>query len=172
MKAGRNRHGRKDHSGHGHAIRGRLGRRLRGVSLAAAILSLALVPLSAEAQTGGAGVPTAAGTTTGGQGLVFSSPMRTAGATWYGPGLYGNGTACGETLRPGTIGVAHRTLPCGTTVKFSYHGRSLITKVIDRGPYTPGNDFDLTNGARLALGFEGVGQVHYAIAVGSTAHRD
>ncbi len=104
----------------------------------------------------------------GGAGLVFSAPMRSAGATWYGPGLYGNGTACGQTLRPGTIGVAHRTLPCGTTVKINYHGHSLVTKVIDRGPYTPGNDFDLTNGARLALGFEGVGQVRYAVAVGSS----
>ena len=46
------------------------------------------------------------------------------------------------------------------------------TKVIDRGPYTPGNDFDLTNGARLALGFEGVGQVRYALALESAARHD
>lgn len=142
------------------------GRRLRRLSLATALLSLALVPF-AEAQTGGAGVPAPEVTSPGG-GLVFSSPMRLAGATWYGPGLYGNGTACGQTLRPGTIGVAHRTLPCGTTVKLNYHGRSLVTRVIDRGPYTPGNDFDLTNGARLALDFEGVGRVRYALAVGSS----
>lgn len=108
----------------------------------------------------------------GGASLVFSSPMRRAGATWYGPGLYGNGTACGQTLKPDTIGVAHRTLPCGTTIKLAYHGRSLITRVIDRGPYTPGNDFDLTNGARLALDFEGVGQVRYAVALGATANHD
>jgi len=92
--------------------------------------------------------------------------MRAAGATWYGPGLYGNHTACGQTLRPGTVGVAHRTLPCGTTVKFAYHGHQLITRVIDRGPYTEGNDFDLTNGARRVLDFEGVGTVRYAVAVG------
>jgi len=136
-----------------------------------ALLSLALMPLAAEAQTGGAGAPTGeTGETTpsGGATLVFSAPMRSAGATWYGPGLYGNGTACGQTLRPGTIGVAHRTLPCGTTIKLLYHGHSLVTQVIDRGPYTKGNDFDLTNGARLALGFEGVGQVRYAVAVGSS----
>jgi hypothetical protein len=177
MKIDRNRHGRKDHS-RGHAARARgTGQRLRRISLATAILSLALAPLAAEAQTGGAGAmlpeptsPIANGT--GGADFVFSSPMRTAGATWYGPGLYGNGTACGQTLRPGTIGVAHRTLPCGTTVKLSYHGHSLVTRVIDRGPYTPGNDFDLTNGARLALGFEGVGEVRYAVALDSTAHHD
>lgn len=166
MKAGWNRHGRKDHSGRAHAIDERARRWLLRASLAAAFLSLILAPLSAEAQTGGAAVPTSDGVMPGGQGIVFSSPMRSAGATWYGPGLYGNGTACGQTLRPGTIGVAHRTLPCGTTVKFVYHGHYLVTKVIDRGPYTPGNDFDLTNGARLALDFEGVGQVRYAIALG------
>jgi rare lipoprotein A (peptidoglycan hydrolase) len=172
MKTGRNRHERKDHSGQGCAARAHLGRRLRRVALPTALLSLALAPLTAEAQTGGAGVPVSESATTGGAGLTFSSPMRSAGATWYGPGLYGNGTACGQTLRPGTIGVAHRTLPCGTTVKLSYHGHSLVTRVIDRGPYTAGNDFDLTNGARLALDFEGVGQVRYALAVASPHQRD
>jgi rare lipoprotein A (peptidoglycan hydrolase) len=168
MKTGRNRHGRKDHSRQGHAARAHLSRRLRRLFLAAVLLLPALAPLVAEAQTGGAAAPGPEGTTSGGARLVFSSPMRAAGATWYGPGLYGNGTACGQTLHPGTIGVAHRTLPCGTTVKFNYHGHSLVTKVIDRGPYTPGNDFDLTNGARLALDFEGVGQVRYALAVGAS----
>src|SRR3954469_24579899 len=132
MKTGRNRHGRKDHSRQGHAARGYLDRRLRHISLAAALLSLALTPLAAEAQTGGAGAPAGEAIAgSGGAGLVFSAPMRPAGATWYGPGLYGNGTACGQTLRPGTIGVAHRTLPCGTTVKINYHGHSLVTNVID-----------------------------------------
>jgi hypothetical protein len=169
MKTGRNRLGRKDQSWHCHAARGHFGRRLRRTPLAlAAVLSLALTPLAAQAQTGGAGAPSAEPTTPGGASLVFSSPLRSAGATWYGPGLYGNGTACGQTLRPGTVGVAHRTLPCGTTIKLLYHGHSLVTTVIDRGPYTKGNDFDLTNGARLALGFEGVGQVRYAVAVGSS----
>jgi hypothetical protein len=170
MKADRNRHGRKDHS-RARAPHSRATRRLRRLSLAACLLSLALAPLAAEAQTGGAAAPGTEDAATGG-GLLFSSPMRTAGATWYGPGLYGNGTACGQTLRPGTIGVAHRSLPCGTTVKFSYQGRSLVTQVIDRGPYAPGKDFDLTNAARLALDFEGEGQVRYALAVDSAVHHD
>jgi len=151
------------------------GQRLRRISLATAILSLALAPLAAEAQTGGVGSMLPESTSPSAStapDLAFSSPMRIAGATWYGPGLYGNGTACGQTLRPGTIGVAHRTLPCGATVKLTYHGHSLVTRVIDRGPYTPGNDFDLTNGARLALGFEGAGRVRYAVALGSGENHD
>jgi rare lipoprotein A (peptidoglycan hydrolase) len=134
--------------------------------LACALLCLALAAAPAQAGTGGASATSSDGTVSAAGGFVFSSPMRSAGATWYGPGLYGNHTACGQTLRANTIGVAHRTLPCGTTIKFAYHGRQLVTQVIDRGPYTQGNDFDLTNGARRALHFEGVGTVRYAVAIG------
>ena len=87
-----------------------------------------------------------------------SPRWRSAGATWYGPGLYGRHTACGQTLRPGTLGVAHRSLPCGTAVKFVFHGRQIVTRVIDRGPYAKGYRLDLTNGAREALDFAGSGR--------------
>ena len=98
------------------------------------------------------------------QDLVFS-PFKSAGASWYGPGLYGNKTACGQTLRATTIGVAHRNLPCGTMVKFVYHGHAVLAPVIDRGPFVKGRAWDLTAAASEALEFEGVGMVRYAIAV-------
>jgi rare lipoprotein A (peptidoglycan hydrolase) len=167
MKADGNRHGRKDHSGRARAAGRRRGKRVRTAPAVAVLVSLALGAVPAQAGTGGIGAGSSESTASAGQSTVFSSPMRSAGATWYGPGLYGNHTACGETLQPGTVGVAHRTLPCGTTIKLVYHGHSLVTRVIDRGPYTHGNAFDLTNGARRALGFEGVGQVHYAVALPS-----
>jgi len=81
---------------------------------------------------------------------------RQAGASYYGPGLYGNGVACGGTLMPGTLGVAHKTLPCGTEVKLRYHGRTVTVPVIDRGPYVAGRDYDLTEATRERLGFPGV----------------
>lgn len=84
---------------------------------------------------------------------------RLAGASWYGPGLFGNGVACGGTLLPGTMGVAHKTLPCGTMVKLSYHGRTVTVPVIDRGPYVAGRDYDLTWAVKERLGFPGVGTV-------------
>ena len=99
-----------------------------------------------------------------GEGIAFA-PMRPADATWYGPGLYGNLTACGQVLRPGTVGVAHRTLPCGTPVKFVYRGRQIVTRVIDRGPYSEGHAWDLTNGARRALGFEGSDRILFAVGL-------
>ncbi|HEX5928535.1 MAG TPA: septal ring lytic transglycosylase RlpA family protein [Solirubrobacterales bacterium] len=84
---------------------------------------------------------------------------RHAHASYYGPGLYGNGVACGGTLMPGTMGVAHKTLPCGTRVKLRYRGRTVTVPVIDRGPYVPGRDYDLTEAVKQRLGFPGIGTV-------------
>lgn len=85
--------------------------------------------------------------------------FRPAHASYYGPGLYGNGVACGGTLKPSTIGVAHKTLPCGTKITFRYKGKQEKAKVIDRGPYIAGREFDLTEALRNKLGFGGVGTV-------------
>ena len=84
---------------------------------------------------------------------------RLAGASYSGPGLWGNGVACGGTLLPDTMGVANKTLPCGTMVKLRYHGRSVTVPVIDRGPYVAGRDYDLTEAVKRKLGFPGVGTV-------------
>ena len=84
---------------------------------------------------------------------------RHAGASYYGPGLYGNGVACGGTLTPGMLGVANKTLPCGTKVKLRYHGNTVTVPVIDRGPYVAGRDYDLTEATRERLRFPGTGTV-------------
>jgi rare lipoprotein A (peptidoglycan hydrolase) len=73
-------------------------------------------------------------------------------ATFYGPGLYGNRTACGHTLGRRTRGIAHRTLPCGALVPVYRNGRIAIFPVIDRGPYTSGVELDLTSAAARMLG--------------------
>jgi rare lipoprotein A len=77
---------------------------------------------------------------------------RRVTATWYGPGFYGERTACGRVLRRRTLGVAHRRLPCGTKVAVTYRGRSLVLPVIDRGPYRRGVQYDLTGAAARRLG--------------------
>jgi rare lipoprotein A (peptidoglycan hydrolase) len=136
--------------------------------LAAATLACAATP--AQAGTGGVSTITASDAQAS-QGTAFT-PMRWAGATWYGPGLYGNHTACGETLLPGTMGVAHRSLPCGTAVKFAYRGRTIVTRVIDRGPYTRGNAWDLTYAAARALRFDKVGADRVGFAVSLDYARD
>ncbi len=73
-------------------------------------------------------------------------------ASWYGPGFYGNRTACGQVYSSELIGVAHKTLPCGTLVTLTYGSRVLVAPVIDRGPYVAGRTLDLSNATKLAIG--------------------
>ncbi|HKP91827.1 MAG TPA: septal ring lytic transglycosylase RlpA family protein [Thermoleophilaceae bacterium] len=84
---------------------------------------------------------------------------RAATASWYGPGLYGNRTACGQTLEPDTLGVAHKSLPCGTKVRFHYQGNTVTAPVIDRGPYVSGREWDLTAETKSRLNFPSTGTV-------------
>jgi len=84
---------------------------------------------------------------------------RYAEASWYGPGLYGSATACGGSLYPGRLGVANKSLPCGTMVKFKHGSRELRVPVIDRGPYVGGREYDLTEATARRLGFDGHGAI-------------
>ncbi len=81
---------------------------------------------------------------------------RLAEASWYGGG---GSLACGGSLTSATMGVANKTLPCGTLVTLRYDGRTVRVPVVDRGPYVAGREFDLTEATKQALGFGGVGQV-------------
>jgi rare lipoprotein A len=82
--------------------------------------------------------------------------FRTAQASWYA----GAGSlACGGQLTSSTMGVANKTLPCGTLVTLRYGGRSVRVPVVDRGPYVAGREFDLTQATKQALGFGDTGEV-------------
>ena len=80
-------------------------------------------------------------------------------ASWYGPGLYGNSTASGTTLRPGAMTAAHRSLPFGTRVRVTNlnNGRSRVVVIDDRGPYFGGRIIDLAEGAARVLGVKSSG---------------
>jgi rare lipoprotein A (peptidoglycan hydrolase) len=109
--------------------------------------------------TGGASAKAAAATseaTVGGASSGGSAPAPQASkptlATWFGPGFYGQKTACGQTMSPTLVGVASRTLACGTLVQVGYRGHRLTVPVLDRGPYGHiGAQWDLTAGAARAL---------------------
>jgi hypothetical protein len=77
-------------------------------------------------------------------------------ASWYGPG---GRTACGEAIGVSTLGVANKTLPCGTMVTLRYGPRSVRVPVIDRGPYVAGREYDLTYATKLALRAGDVSQI-------------
>jgi rare lipoprotein A len=92
-----------------------------------------------------------------------NGPWRAAQASWYGPGFYGHGTACGQRYSSTIIGVAHLTLPCGTLVTFEYSGHTITAPVIDRGPYVKGRMWDLSQGACRALAHCFTGVINYRI---------
>ncbi len=82
---------------------------------------------------------------------------RASYASWYGGG---GRTACGQTLTDSIMGVAHKTLPCGTKVVFHLGNRTATARVIDRGPFVAGREWDLTPALRRAIGFGDVGTVY------------
>jgi hypothetical protein len=96
--------------------------------------------------------PTAAAAITSNEADGALSVYRRQKATWYGPGSYGSRTACGQRLTRRTLGVAHRTLPCGTKVELYLSGKKLVVPVIDRGPFVRGVTWDLTLATAKRLG--------------------
>jgi rare lipoprotein A len=88
-------------------------------------------------------------------------------ASWYGPGFYGNRTANGEVLRPGTLTAAHRSLPFGTLVRVTnvWNGRSAVVRINDRGPFHGGRIIDLAHGAAQELGVTASGVAEVKLEV-------
>jgi rare lipoprotein A (peptidoglycan hydrolase) len=117
--------------------------------LSACAAALACAAIGCYATAAQASAPT------GGTGAAQTTRAKTSKpqiATWFGPGFYGQKTACGQTMTPLVIGVASRTLPCGTLVLVRYGPHKLTVPVIDRGPYAKnGAIWDLTAGAASAL---------------------
>ena len=73
----------------------------------------------------------------------------------------GGRTASGESVVPGALTAAHRTLPFGTHVRVTNkrNGRSIVVRINDRGPFLPGRIIDLSPAAAHALGISGLAPV-------------
>ncbi len=118
----------------------------------------AVVPTSAAVQITASGAGAALASTPllpadGSASLPLAMTVyRPAIASYYGPGLFGKKTACGQTLRRTTLGVANLSLKCGTPVRIFYGGLTIEVPVIDRGPYVQGVSWDLTQATANALG--------------------
>ena len=69
----------------------------------------------------------------------------------------------GGILHRDDLGVANKTLPCGTMITFRYHGKGIRVPVIDRGPYIEGREWDLTGATAVALDFPGLGDIDWKI---------
>lgn len=84
-------------------------------------------------------------------GTATVTVYKAAYATYFGHGFYGKKMACGSVLTHRTLGVAHRTLPCGTNVALYFRGRAISVPVVDRGPYGNHATWDLTEATASAL---------------------
>jgi rare lipoprotein A (peptidoglycan hydrolase) len=118
-------------------------------TLACAVAQSPAALASASASTSAA--PSSEGASAPAAGAPTKPSAKAQIATWFGPGFYGKQTACGQTMSPVIVGVANRTLPCGTLVLVNYKGHQLTVPVIDRGPYGYRATWDLTWGAASAL---------------------
>lgn len=90
-------------------------------------------------------------------------PMRSAVASFYTPHDSGGPFACtGVVYNDESLaGVANKTLPCGTLLMICVT-KCVHVRVVDRGPYIPGREFDLTIATARAIGFPigaGVGTI-------------
>jgi rare lipoprotein A (peptidoglycan hydrolase) len=121
---------------------------LAGFALLAAVVALAV---TAHTRAGASTAPQPVGSYTA---LAGSS----------GPAAFGRRTACGGVLRADTEGVAHPTLPCGARIFLTYHGIRVLTQVVDRGPFVPGRQFDLTDALARRVGLRGVHPIQWSYA--------
>jgi rare lipoprotein A len=126
---------------------------VREIALAGLALLAAAVALAVTAQTRDK-------TTTSPQ--PEGSFVALAGSS--GPAAFGRRTACGGVIHAETEGVAHPTLPCGVRIFITYRGMTVLTQVIDRGPYVPGRQFDVTDALARKLGLRNVQTIHWSYA--------
>lgn len=70
-------------------------------------------------------------------------------ASFYSDYFEGGRTASGEILHLNDMVAAHKTLPFGTLVKVTNtnNGKSVVVRIVDRGPYVAGRVIDLTTAA-------------------------
>lgn len=73
-------------------------------------------------------------------------------------------TACGQRFTKSTEGVAHPVLPCGVRLYIRFHGKEVLTQVIDRGPSVPGRDFDITKALANRLDLHGSQTIQWRFA--------
>lgn len=128
---------------------------LAGITLVAAIAAVAITRRDASGNQNLPGAVVVPGTKNG---------YYTAKAAPYGPTASHRRTACGKPFLKTTEGVAHPVLPCGVRLYIRFHGREVLTQVVDRGPNVPGRDFDLTKALANRLDLHGTQTIQWRFA--------
>lgn len=88
-------------------------------------------------------------------------------ASWYGKDFHGRRTANGEIYNMYGNSAAHKTLPFGTVVSVENldNGKTLTTRINDRGPFIRGRIIDLSYGAAKEIKMIGPGVARVRVSV-------
>ncbi len=80
-------------------------------------------------------------------------------ASWYGIPYHGRPAADGEIYDMEKLVAAHRTLPFNTWLRVTNldNGKSVVLRVIDRGPFVDGRIIDLSKAAARQIDLLGPG---------------
>ena len=80
--------------------------------------------------------------------------LGTGIASYYGRRFHGRLTANGERFNMNAMTAAHKTLRFGSKVRVTNprNGRSVVVRINDRGPFTPGRTIDLSKAAAQRIG--------------------
>jgi rare lipoprotein A (peptidoglycan hydrolase) len=128
---------------------------LAGICFVAAIAAVAITRRDGDNGKKLPGAVVVRGTKTG---------YYTARAAPYRPSAAHPRTACGRPFAKTTQGVAHPVLPCGVRLYIRFHGREVLTQVIDRGPNVPGREFDITKALADRLDLHGTQTIQWRFA--------
>ena len=81
--------------------------------------------------------------------LLLSATAFAGNTSYYGSKFHGKRTASGSIFNMNSMTAAHKTLPFGTKVEVTNKKtkQSVIVKITDRGPFTPGRVLDLSRAA-------------------------
>ena len=97
-------------------------------------------------------------------------------ASWYGADWQGRKTASGARFDMRKLTAAHRSLPLNSRVRVTNleNGRSVVVRIIDRGPYVHGRAIDLSRAAAHDLGMvkEGIALVSIEIVAKPAAEAE
>ena len=100
---------------------------------------------------------------------VFAIPAQAqvCKASFYGAGEHlSRYTASGERFNPNALVAAHRFLAFGTRLRVSWRGRSVVVRVVDRGPaQRTGRCLDLSFAAARVIGLVAMGVATVRIEV-------
>jgi hypothetical protein len=133
----------------------------RALAIAAVALLGGVAALSIAEQRAGSTAPS----------RTLPQPVGRPGGGWY-PALAGvrpkppahHRSACGYVVVRSTLGVGNPVLPCGAKIFLAFGRKRVLTQVIDRGPSSPGREFDLTPALARLIHLRGVQAIRWAYA--------